>query len=125
MTLCNPGAVLEVNRDLCFEPKDPTGKDTYLSAFIVWVYNEKAQDRTIRFEFLRDGEVCSSFPFGINFTGWRGAWVCYERDITGWSSTHIRSTLPIFRSSSSHLRRKRTYGRLKTDSETCSTPHRL
>lgn len=25
--------------------KDPTGKDTYLSAFIVWVYNEQAQTR--------------------------------------------------------------------------------
>lgn len=78
-----PGSTLEVNRDLCFEPKDPTGNDTYLSAFIVWVYNETAQDRTIRFEFLKDGKVCSSFPFGINFTGWRGAWVCYERDMEG------------------------------------------
>lgn len=93
----NPGGVLEVNRDLCFEPKDPTGKDTYLSAFIVWVYNEKAQDRTIRFEFLRDGEVCSSFPFGINFTGWRGAWVCYERDMEGTPAegmNRIRITAP-------------------------------
>lgn len=78
-----PGAVLEINRDLCFEPHDPTGKDTYLSAFIVWVYNDSAQDRTVRFEFCRDGRVCSSFPFGIDFTGWRGAWVCYERDMEG------------------------------------------
>lgn len=23
------------------------------------------------------------FPFGINFTGWRAAWVCYERDMEG------------------------------------------
>ena len=23
------------------------------------------------------------FPFGINFSGWRAAWVCYERDMQG------------------------------------------
>lgn len=66
-----------------FEKKDPTGKDTYLSAFIVWVYNEQAQDKKIEFEFLKDGKKCTSFPFGINFTGWRAAWVCYERDMVG------------------------------------------
>ena len=35
------------------------------------------------FEFLKDGKKCTSFPFGINFTGWRAAWVCYERDMQG------------------------------------------
>ena len=78
-----PGAALSIKKDLKFEKKDPTGKDTYLSAFIVWVYNEQAQDKQIQFEFLKDGKVCTSFPFGINFTGWRGAWVCYERDMQG------------------------------------------
>lgn len=78
-----PGAVLSLKKDLKFEPKDPTGKDTYLSAFIVWVYNEKAIDKKITFQFLKDGKVCTSFPFGINFTGWRAAWVCYERDMEG------------------------------------------
>ena len=78
-----PGAVLSVKKDLKFEKKDPTGKDTYLSAFIVWVYNEQAQDKEIEFEFLKDGKKCTSFPFGINFTGWRGAWVCFERDMQG------------------------------------------
>lgn len=78
-----PGAVLSLKKDLKFEKLDPTGKDLYMSAFIVWVYNEKAQDKKIRFEFLKDGKVCSSFPFGINFTGWRAAWVCYERDMQG------------------------------------------
>ena len=47
------------------------------------MYNEQAQDKQIRFEVLKDGKVCTSFPFGINFTGWRGAWVCYERDMQG------------------------------------------
>ncbi len=62
-----PGAVLSLKRDLKFERKDPTGKDTYLSAFIVWVYSEQAHDKQIEFQFLKDGKVCASFPFGINF----------------------------------------------------------
>lgn len=78
-----PRSVLSIRKDLKFEPKDPTGKDTYLSAFIVWIYNEQAQDKQIEFQFLKDGRKCTSFPFGINFTGWRGAWVCYERDMQG------------------------------------------
>lgn len=78
-----PGATLSIRKDLHFEPQDPTGKDTYLSAFIVWVYNEEAQDEHIEFQFLKDGKLCTSFPFGINFTGWRAAWVCYERDMEG------------------------------------------
>lgn len=78
-----PGGVLSIHRPLMFEPKDPTGKDTYLSAFIVWIHNEQAIDRQLEFRFLKDGRVCSSFAMGLNFTGWRGAWVCYERDMQG------------------------------------------
>jgi len=74
---------LELRKDLKFEKKDPTGKDLYLSAFIVWIYNEQPQDAAIEFEFLKDGRKCTSFPFGINFKGWRAAWVCYERDMQG------------------------------------------
>lgn len=74
---------LSIKKDLQFEPLDATGKDLYMSAFIVWVYNEKAVDKTVRFEFLKDGKKCCSFPFKINFTGWRAAWVCFERDMDG------------------------------------------
>ena len=78
-----PNGKLELRKDLKFEKKDPTGKDLYLSAFIVWIYNEQPQDAAIEFEFLKDGRKCASFPFGINFKGWRAAWVCYERDMQG------------------------------------------
>ena len=78
-----PNGRLELRKDLKFEKKDPTGKDLYLSAFIVWIYNEQPQDAGIEFEFLKDGRKCASFPFGINFKGWRAAWVCYERDMQG------------------------------------------
>ena len=78
-----PNGRLELRKDLKFEKKDSTGKDLYLSAFIVWIYNEQPQDAAIEFEFLKDGRKCASFPFGINFKGWRAAWVCYERDMQG------------------------------------------
>ena len=78
-----PNGRLELRKDLKFEKKDPTGKDLYLSAFIVWIYNEQPQDAAIEFEFMKAGRKCASFPFGINFKGWRAAWVCYERDMQG------------------------------------------
>ncbi len=78
-----PGSELSVRKDLKFEKKDPTGKDTYMSAFIVWVYNDRPLDKQIEFRFLKEGRTCCSFPMGINFKGWRAAWVCYERDMEG------------------------------------------
>ncbi|NDV82527.1 chondroitinase [Bacteroides sp. 51] len=78
-----PGGTLSIKKDLHFEKKDPTGKDLYLSTFIVWVYNETPANETIQFNFLKNGKPCASFPFGINFKGWRAAWVCYERDMEG------------------------------------------
>ena len=50
---------------------------------MVWIYNEKPIDKTLQFEFQKDGKTCSSFPFGLNFHGWRAAWVSYERDMKG------------------------------------------
>ena len=80
----SPNATLSLKRDLRFEPKIKGDRDNYLSAFIVWVYSEKPQPgKTITFQFLKNGKLCTSFPFGINFKGWRGAWVCYERDMQG------------------------------------------
>ncbi|MFB9898411.1 chondroitinase family polysaccharide lyase [Hallella seregens] len=75
--------VLSLKKKLRFEAKDATGRDNYLSAFIVWVYNEKPQADSIVFRFLKDGRTCCSFPMYVNFKGWRGVWVCYERDMQG------------------------------------------
>ena len=93
----DPNGSLSFKKNLCFEKKDPKGEDLYLSTFIVWVYNEHAADKTVRFEFLKDGKVCTSFPFYINFTGWRAAWVAYERDMQGTPEegmNEIRITAP-------------------------------
>ncbi len=93
----NPNGSLSFKKNLSFEKKDPKGEDLYLSTFIVWVYNEHAVNKTVRFEFLKDGKVCTSFPFYINFTGWRAAWVAYERDMQGTPEegmNEIRITAP-------------------------------
>lgn len=78
-----PKGNITIRKDLKFEKKDPTGTDKYLSVFVVWIYNEKPINQTLQFEFLKDGKACSSFPFGLNFHGWRAAWVSYERDMQG------------------------------------------
>ena len=78
-----PKGSLVIHKDLKFEKKDPTGIDKYLSVFVVWIYNETPIEQTLQFEFLKDGKTCSSFPFGLNFQGWRAAWVSYERDMQG------------------------------------------
>ena len=77
------GDYISLKKDLKFEYKDPTGKDLYLSTFVCWVYNETPMPDEIKFEFLKDGKYCCSFPMKINFKGWRAAWVCYERDMQG------------------------------------------
>lgn len=78
-----PKGSLVIHKDLKFEKKDPTGIDKYLSVFVVWIYNKTPIEQTLQFEFLKDGKTCSSFPFGLNFQGWRAAWVSYERDMQG------------------------------------------
>ena len=75
--------VLSLKQDLMFEIKDPTGKDTYLSSFVFWVYNEQPFKEKMRLEFLKEGKVCSWFEMGMDFTGWRGVCVSYERDMQG------------------------------------------
>lgn len=77
------GSILSIKKNLHFEAKDETGKDLYLSTFIVWVYNKKPSNESIEFGFYKDGVKYTSFPFNINFSGWRAAWVCYERDMKG------------------------------------------
>lgn len=76
-------AVLSLKKDLHFESKDPKGVDTYLSTFTVWIYNEKASNNKIEFQFLKNNKVCSSFLYNINFEGWRAVYVSYERDMNG------------------------------------------
>lgn len=77
------GETLSMRKDLLFQSKDPTGKDLYLSTFIGWFYNTKATPDSLRVSFLKQGTECCHFYLRMNFTGWRAAWVCHERDMQG------------------------------------------
>lgn len=76
-------SMLSIKQNLMFEYKDSTGKDTYLSSFVFWVYNEEPFNGKMKVEFLKEGEKCSWFEMGMDFTGWRGVCVSYERDMQG------------------------------------------
>lgn len=54
------------------------------NCFTVWIYNETPhKDGKLRFSFgSGDKEVCHFF-FNLDFTGWRTAWVSYDRDMQG------------------------------------------
>ncbi|MEG1587070.1 MAG: chondroitinase family polysaccharide lyase [Bacteroidales bacterium] len=78
-----PNGILSIKKELCFEKKDPTGVDKFLSVFMVWLYGETSAKGQLQFTFLKDGKVCCSFPFKLGFRGWRTGWIAYERDMVG------------------------------------------
>lgn len=92
-----PGEALTLKRDLLFEKKDPTGKDLYLSTFIGWFYNSQPINDSLKVSFYKQGKECCHFSMNLQFTGWRAAWVCYERDMQGMPEEgmdEIRFTAP-------------------------------
>ena len=74
---------LVVNENINFTPFDPNSKDKSIPTFCVWVYNETPKDEKVKFQFLTNDQVNCEFEFGINFKGWRAAWVAFERDMLG------------------------------------------
>lgn len=75
---------IHINKTIRWTP-DPTDMpDPSTSTFIFWAYSKQAQPNArLRFEFIKKGKVCSWFDYGLNFTGWRGAWIAFERDMQG------------------------------------------
>lgn len=57
--------------------------DNPRSTFVVWIYNETPVDDHLVFRFGHGKSISSSFKFGLNFKGWRTAWVMYHRDMQG------------------------------------------
>ena len=54
------------------------------NCFVVWIYNQTAKpDASLRFSFGTGSKELCHFPFALNFTGWRTAWVSYDRDMQG------------------------------------------
>lgn len=79
-----PSASININQSIGYLKNNPDPKDTSLSTFVFWIYGKKAlEGKSIRFEFLKNKKVCCWFDYGLNFTGWRGAWVAFDRDMQG------------------------------------------
>lgn len=77
------GAQLRMDVPIGYLSKNPNPRETSVSTFVFWVYAPKALDGTLRFEFRKEGRTCAWFDYGLHFTGWRGAWVAFDRDMQG------------------------------------------
>ncbi|SHJ97431.1 chondroitin-sulfate-ABC endolyase/exolyase [Rubritalea squalenifaciens DSM 18772] len=69
-------------------PKQARGKYKFphpvQNCFTVWIYNKTPhKDAKLRFSFGADEKEICHFYFSLNFTGWRTAWVSYDRDMLG------------------------------------------
>ena len=78
-----PGAKLQLHHPVPYRAENPDPEDTAVSSFVFWVYAPEALEGRLRFEFLKKGRVCCSFPYQLGFRGWRGAWVAFDRDMEG------------------------------------------
>ncbi|MFG2196516.1 chondroitinase family polysaccharide lyase [Streptomyces sp. NPDC048639] len=76
------GAGLEYAPDP-YRPLDDQAWQGTVDTFSVWIFNEKAVDDTVRFEFGRGERTDAWFDFHLGFTGWRTAWVRYGYDMHG------------------------------------------
>ncbi|MGZ2369541.1 chondroitinase family polysaccharide lyase [Ancylomarina sp. YFZ004] len=86
-----PNSELIIKQDINFKPFDPNAIDKSIPTFCVWIYNETPKDEKIKFQFLSDQKVNCEFEFGIDFKGWRAAWVAFERDMKGNPATSMNN----------------------------------
>ena len=78
-----PDAQLRIAAPVGYLAKNPNPRETSVSTFVFWVYAPKALEGSLRFEFRKEGRTCAWFDYGLGFTGWRGAWVAFDRDMQG------------------------------------------
>lgn len=77
------GAQLRIEAPVGYLAQNPNPKETSVSTFVFWLYAPKALEGSVRFEFRKQGRTCAWFDYGLDFTGWRGAWVAFDRDMQG------------------------------------------
>lgn len=79
-----PGAQLSIHKNMNLNLSAQKKQNGAIPTFIFWIYNQKPlSGDQIKFEFLKDGRICCYFEYGMNFSGWRGAWVAFDRDMQG------------------------------------------
>ncbi|MGN0191833.1 MAG: chondroitinase family polysaccharide lyase [Candidatus Cryptobacteroides sp.] len=82
-TAYGSGASWRMDVPVRYLGENPNPDDTAVSTFVFWVYSAEAYDGSLHFSFLRDGKECCGFDYLLGFTGWRGAWVAFDRDMQG------------------------------------------
>ena len=79
-----PSAQWSIKQDIGYKPHNPKSKDNAVATFVFFVYAKSPlTDAKLKVEFLKKGRVCSFFEYGLNFTGWRGSWIAFDRDMQG------------------------------------------
>ena len=77
------GAYLSVRQPIAYEHHKTVNTDNSVYTFVFWMYLEEPLTDSVRFEFRKQGKVCCWFNYGTHFTGWRGAWLAFRRDMQG------------------------------------------
>lgn len=78
-----PEATISIPGAVPYLKENPDPKETSVSTFVFWVYSDCPKEGTLRFSFMKDDRECCHFEYGLGFTGWRGAWVAFDRDMQG------------------------------------------
>lgn len=77
------GASMSINAPVPYLAKNPNPNETSVSSFVFWIYSPAKLNGNLHFSFKKDGKECSWFDYELGFTGWRGAWVAFDRDMEG------------------------------------------
>jgi chondroitin-sulfate-ABC endolyase/exolyase len=78
------GSAVVITEPIGYRPFQEGTKNQARDSFVIWIYNTAAVEGNLLVEFGRDGQTVDCFfQLGLNFKGWRTAWVAYERDMKG------------------------------------------
>ncbi len=78
------GAALHIHQPVNYLFPSENKEDNAVSTFVFWVYlPESLPGAGLHFEFRKQGKRCAWFDYGLNFKGWSGAWVAFDRDMQG------------------------------------------
>ncbi len=77
------GAQLTLPVEVGYLRENPDPTQTSISTFVFWLYAPQPLPGKLRFEFRKQGRTCCGFDYGLDFRGWHGAWVAFDRDMEG------------------------------------------
>lgn len=76
------GARIMLDTKVPYMLENPNPRETSIPTFVFWVYSPAPSKDSLRVSFMKNGCECCHFTHGLDFAGWRGAWVPF-RDMTG------------------------------------------